>query len=521
MPLESASSAHQLATALSHEPLSRRHPLPVWLRFLLAALVVAAATALRIALDPWVGPSIIMYLPFYAAIAVVALLWGRNPGIFATLLGALSCDFFLISPRFSFRLTDPTDAISLALFLATGLIVSFLAERLHAARHLAHERHQLLAVIFASIGDGIIVTDARGRVAFLNRIAEQLTGWSTDDARGRPLADIFHIINESTRLPVDNPVEKVLRTGIVAGLANHTVLLSRDGREVPIDDSGAPIRQPDGSIRGVVLIFRDISLRRAAELDRARHAEALGRLNATLEERVAERTGQLAAANVDLQDRMDAYRRLETEVARLVEDDRLHLGMELHDNICQQLAAAAIQTSNLARRLRALEPSLADTAARIAATLARAGGDAQTMARGLLPVQVQADGLMTSLAGLAQRTQDSSGVACTFQCAAPVPLHDNATATHLFRIAQEAVHNALKHGQARHIVLSLANDGHVTLAITDDGIGIPPSDKRSPGAGLRIMAYRARIIGADLRIDPAPNGGTLVQCTLKDGASAP
>jgi PAS domain S-box-containing protein len=128
---------------------------------------------------------------------------------------------------------------------------------------------QILEVTLASIGDAVIVTDVHGRTTFLNSVAAALTGWSADEAQGRALTDIFPIINERTRLRVDNPVARVLQTGTIVGLANHTTLLARDGREIPIDDSAAPIRLPDGQMFGVVLIFRDVTEQRRAEHARA------------------------------------------------------------------------------------------------------------------------------------------------------------------------------------------------------------------------------------------------------------
>jgi PAS domain S-box-containing protein len=110
-----------------------------------------------------------------------------------------------------------------------------------------------------SIGDAVISTDARGRVRFMNPVAERLTGWRADEAAGRPLTEVFPIFNEETGAVVENPVDKVLRVGTVVGLANHTVLRRRDGTEVPVDDSAAPIHDPDGKIEGVVLVFRDAS----------------------------------------------------------------------------------------------------------------------------------------------------------------------------------------------------------------------------------------------------------------------
>ena len=128
-------------------------------------------------------------------------------------------------------------------------------------------RHrQQLHVTLRSIGDAVIVTDLQGHITFVNAVATALTGWDAQEAVGRPLAEVFNIVNEQTRQPVENPVTKVLRDGVVVGLANHTVLIARDGREVPIDDSGAPVRGEDGSIAGVVLVFRDVTeSRRAVE----------------------------------------------------------------------------------------------------------------------------------------------------------------------------------------------------------------------------------------------------------------
>jgi PAS domain S-box-containing protein len=131
----------------------------------------------------------------------------------------------------------------------------------------AERRHrQQLHVTLSSIGDAVIVTDNNGLVTFLNPVAQALTGWEPQDAAGQPLERVFRILNEETRQVVENPVARVLREGVVVGLGNHTLLLSRDGREIPIDDSGAPIRGEDGVIAGVVLVFRDVTeVRRAIE----------------------------------------------------------------------------------------------------------------------------------------------------------------------------------------------------------------------------------------------------------------
>jgi len=156
---------------------------------------------------------------------------------------------------------------------ASGTIigVSKTARDITEQRRLAAElsaQREWFRVTLESIGDAVIATDMRGHVVFMNPVAEHLTGWTIDTARGRPCADIFNIVNENTRRVVDNPVTRVLREGVTTGLANHTVLIAADGVERPIDDSGAPIRSRDGRIVGVVLVFRDVSERRRVEADR-------------------------------------------------------------------------------------------------------------------------------------------------------------------------------------------------------------------------------------------------------------
>jgi len=136
------------------------------------------------------------------------------------------------------------------------------AADLHA--ELVRRESQLRATLYG-IGDAVIATDNSGRVTMLNPIAEKLTGWSETEAQGKPLEEIFRIVNEETRATVENPVARVVREGVVIGLASHTMLIARDGSEIPIADAGAPIWNADGTIAGVVLVFRDQSAERAAQ----------------------------------------------------------------------------------------------------------------------------------------------------------------------------------------------------------------------------------------------------------------
>jgi len=148
----------------------------------------------------------------------------------------------------------------------------------HQAERKLREQQEWLRVTLTSIGDGVIAADAQGRIDFVNPVAESLTGWSTAEAAGRPLQEVFRIVNEHTGAPVEDVMSKVLRNSNNTGPANHTVLLRRDGSEMPIDVNGAPILDKKGRVQGVVLTFRDISRRRQAEEAERTNKERLGLL---------------------------------------------------------------------------------------------------------------------------------------------------------------------------------------------------------------------------------------------------
>ena len=207
-------------------------------------------------------PSLILFL---LPVVVCAYLGGVWPGLLATFLGAVLTDYFLLPPVHSMGIATRITFAQWITQLVTGILISVLTESLHRSRVRSTLAHVEQLVTLSSIGDAVITGNAMGRVTFLNPEAERLTGWSVADALGQELAVVFRIVNEETGKTVEDPMHKVIRVGSVAALPSHTILLSRDGRKVPVEDSSAPIRAADGTLQGIVLVFRDATEGRRAE----------------------------------------------------------------------------------------------------------------------------------------------------------------------------------------------------------------------------------------------------------------
>jgi PAS domain S-box-containing protein len=233
-------------------------------RYGAAVAFTAVAVLLRRLLDPWLGDDV-PFATLFGSAALAVWIGGYRPALFSAVLGFLACQWLFVEPRGTFALDNARNLLGLLVYVLSCGSVIACGEALRSARHRADEQRESLRVTMASMGDAVITTDATGRVTSLNPVAAALTGWPPDDAVGRPLDEVFHILNEHSRRPVENPVKTVLARGGVVGLANHTVLVARDGTEHPIDDSAAPISDARGQTLGVVLIFRDVTERRRAE----------------------------------------------------------------------------------------------------------------------------------------------------------------------------------------------------------------------------------------------------------------
>jgi two-component system CheB/CheR fusion protein len=213
---------------------------------------------------------------------------------------------------------------------------------------------------------------------------------------------------------------------------------------------------------------------------------------------------------------------LEREILAISEREQRRLGHDLHDDLCQQLAGIEFLSQRLASDLAARSAASAPRAKEIAQMVQRAMTQTRELARGLSPVRLEAEGLTNALHELAAGTRKVFDCDCRFRCDPPVLVPDHNVAIHLYRIAQEAVSNAIKHGQARRIEIGLAaKDGSVTLAVKDNGTGIPRKLPKRKGMGLRIMRYRAEVIGGALMVEPDPGGGTRVVCIVTEGLLPP
>jgi PAS domain S-box-containing protein len=242
---------------------------------LIVLVTAIAATLLRMALAPLVGSSV-PFLTYLLGVLFVAWYRGLGAAVLLIPLSAVAGWYFFVVPANPLGPAEPTRVLG---FLASSSAAAFVLDlqrrtlgraSLEAAgrrnaENAEREQRLRLETTLASIGDAVVTTDAEGRIMLANRVAQSLLGWSQQELAGRHLDEVFRIVNELTRVKVESPVARVLREGTIVGLANHTLLIARDGTEIPIDDSGAPILGENGRVQGTVLVFRNVSARRRAE----------------------------------------------------------------------------------------------------------------------------------------------------------------------------------------------------------------------------------------------------------------
>ena len=238
-----------------------------WIGFAWAMAAIAAALLLRWLLDPLMGNTLPL-VTLFAAVAAAVWVSGVGSALVALAVGYLFSNVLFIEPRGQLSLDKTDNVVGLLAYLFTCALIIAFGEAARRAQSRAIEGREVMRVTLRSIGDAVITTDNDARITYMNEVAESVTGWVLADARTRPLDEVFRIVNESTRQPVESPAVRALREGVIVGLANHTVLLRKDGTECPIDDSAAPIRDERGRVSGCVLIFRDVTSQRHLERDK-------------------------------------------------------------------------------------------------------------------------------------------------------------------------------------------------------------------------------------------------------------
>ena len=257
--------------------------------------------------------------------------------------------------------------------------------------------------------------------------------------------------------------------------------------------------------------LREAEVRR----ERRRVEEALRRVYDELELRVQERTAELRTANARLQAAISERRRLEYELLELTEKERRRIGLDLHDDLGQQLSGLALMTKGLELKLAARRAGETSDAAKIHSLVQQAMNHARDLARDLATLDLKADDLPVALDGLARRATELFKISCRFEAKGNLPLLESNIACQLYKIAQEAVTNAIKHAKASRVGISLANGAAaVVLTVRNDGLPFPNLKSTSTGMGLRIMNYRANLIGASLEIKGGGSRGTRVVCTV-------
>jgi PAS domain S-box-containing protein len=346
--------------------------------------------------------------------------------------------------------------------VSASVIVRDVSERQRAEQAL-RDREERLQAVLDTAADAIITIDQRGIIQSVNAATERMFGYAAAEMLGQ---NVTMLMPSPYREAHDGYLARYRQTGQkrIIGIGREAEARRKDGGVFPVDLAVSEIAH----LKFFTGILRDLTQRK----------------------------------------------QLEREVVEVASLQQRRIGQDLHDSVAQELTALTLLARDLAETLGSDPAEAAQLVGRMGQGLQRCQQELRAVLRGLLPVAVDSAGLMAALADLADRTRQEGKATCAFDCPEPVSLADNLTATHLYLIAQEAVHNALRHGRPRNIRISLRSDHVLVLRVQDDGTGMPAGPAAGGGLGLRIMRNRAAIIGATLTIEPAEPTGTLVTCVL-------
>jgi two-component system sensor kinase FixL len=339
-------------------------------------------------------------------------------------------------------------------------------EKLAQATVALDDSEERLRAILETAVEGIITIDERGVIESMNPAAVKIFGYKPSE-----------IIGKNVHLLMPSPHQEQHDAYIANYLSTGKARIIGIGREV----SG---RRKDGTVFPMDLSVSEVKL-----ADRRLF------------------TGFVR----DITDR----KRLEKEILETSDREQRRIGQDLHDGLCQQLAGIELMSQVLAQNLAAKSKTDADQVGEIAGHVRAAISQTRSLARGLSPVTLESEGLMSALHELAENTKGIFNADCEFRCDLPVLLNDQTVASQLFRIAQEAVSNAIRHGKARQIVIQLKEQrGKILVSVSDNGSGFPQAIAQAKGMGLRIMQSRAGMIGGTLVLENNPWGGARVVCAV-------
>lgn len=352
------------------------------------------------------------------------------------------------------------------------------ADLVNAVRELCIGEERYRLILENALEYAIFTVDLEGRVTTWNSGARRVLGFEEQEILGRRLDVIFTAEDRA-----NGALDEEMRRALAHGRAqDERWRLRKDGSPFWASSLLMTLKGERGQNLGFLKILRDRTSHKRAE-EQAR----------------------------------------ETEILRASEREQRRISQDLHDGLGQQLAGISCLSDALKKDLAQQSSPQAAAAAKISNLLDDAVALTHSLARGLQPVASEPYGLMSALEDLASRITDLFKVSCLFDCAPPVPVRDNAAATHLYRIAQEAVTNSIKHGRAQEIKIGLsAAEGRIILMVSDNGVGLKKSAGRRKGLGLRIMRHRAGVMGGTLEVQNHKGGGVDVICSVgKNGAQKP
>jgi two-component system, chemotaxis family, CheB/CheR fusion protein len=349
----------------------------------------------------------------------------------------------------------------------------------------------------------MFLLDPSNVITFWSNGAERVFGWTQEETVGQSGAMIF--------TPEDRKhgkVEEEIKTALNEGRAvDRRFHLRKDGSRFWTDGVLMRLNDDAGTLRGFAKVARDAT-------DQRRIEDELAHARDEMEQRVVERTRELLAMNNELERTMAQRQQLERELLEISEREKRRIGEDLHDMVCQELTATALFLKSSATKLKPKDAAAAKTLEESAETVNRNVVIARELASGLQAVELSASGLKDALRDLAARAGHNTGIKCHFKAARGARVPDDTGALHLYRIAQEAVTNAVKHSGAKNILISLERSPtQICVSVQDDGNGFNPR-RRGKGLGLHMMRYRANALGGELKIERRRTGGMDITCVI-------